>query len=439
MSKTDSHRSERISLCMITRDEVDYLPQCLESAKALVDEIVIVDTGSTDGTLGIAAAYGAKVFEHPWEEDYSKHRNLSIAYASGDWILILDADEVISPRDTGRIRSAIDSSEADGLMFTLRNYENDCNLANLTMNPDDYEEGRGYPGFIKQDLIRAFRNRPDTYFTGKVHETVTRCFQQSKKIVYTTGIPIHHYGKVRRDRASQKRETYLKLGQDRVRDNPQDPMAYKGLSDQYLESGMADEALEIAGQGLESFPEMVGLRFNRGLALDRLKNREEACGEYEWVLARRPDHVGACHNLVQIYLSENRVSEAIEVLDRGIALGMHHPAIYVLQGRAYQAMGDEDGALTSFDRALDSKGDYPNANCHRAVILLKKGMYGPAIEALEREVEIDGNIAGAYTLLGQISHELKDPENAVQFFRKVLAFRPGDPIATDYLQQHSGT
>ena len=88
-----------ISLCMIVKDEEEFLPGCLESVKEAVDEIIIVDTGSTDRTVEIAKSYGAKVYFHPWENDFSKARNYSISYATGDWIMYLDADEELFKED----------------------------------------------------------------------------------------------------------------------------------------------------------------------------------------------------------------------------------------------------------------------------------------------------------------------------------------------------
>ena len=76
-----------ISLCMIVKNEEENLPRCLDSVRDVVDEIVIVDTGSTDRTVEIAESYGAKVFYHPWEGSFSKARNYSLKYATCDWIL----------------------------------------------------------------------------------------------------------------------------------------------------------------------------------------------------------------------------------------------------------------------------------------------------------------------------------------------------------------
>jgi len=84
----------KISACMIIKNESELLPQCLQSIQ-WVDEIICVDTGSTDNSIEIAKKYGAKVNIHPWQNDFSFHRNQSIDYATGDWFITIDADEII--------------------------------------------------------------------------------------------------------------------------------------------------------------------------------------------------------------------------------------------------------------------------------------------------------------------------------------------------------
>ncbi len=91
-------RQAGVSLCMIVRDEERYLADALESVRGVVDEICIVDTGSKDRTLEIAQGAGARTEEIAWPGDFSKARNVALAMASRRWILVLDADERLSPR-----------------------------------------------------------------------------------------------------------------------------------------------------------------------------------------------------------------------------------------------------------------------------------------------------------------------------------------------------
>ncbi|HIG95637.1 TPA: glycosyltransferase family 2 protein, partial [Candidatus Woesearchaeota archaeon] len=98
-----SSPQSRLSLCMIVKDEERFLSACLESVRGLVDEAIIVDTGSSDKTKEIARGFvdqiGGKLLDFVWADNFSAARNESLKYATGDWILVLDADEVIAHRD----------------------------------------------------------------------------------------------------------------------------------------------------------------------------------------------------------------------------------------------------------------------------------------------------------------------------------------------------
>ena len=112
-------RAPRITLCMIARDEERFLPECLDRARAAVDEIVIVDTGSKDRTVAIAQSFGAKVLHVPWDDDFSAPRNAGIAAATGDWILVLDADEFLRQKTIKDENDAFAFLKAHGMEVTL--------------------------------------------------------------------------------------------------------------------------------------------------------------------------------------------------------------------------------------------------------------------------------------------------------------------------------
>ena len=94
-----------LSLCMIVKDEEAMIGRCLEAARGAVDEIVVVDTGSTDRTVEIAESHGARVLHHVWDGDFSAARNASFEAATGDWVMYLDADEVLVIEDVQRLRA----------------------------------------------------------------------------------------------------------------------------------------------------------------------------------------------------------------------------------------------------------------------------------------------------------------------------------------------
>src|SRR3989338_6646287 len=95
---------QTISLCMIAKNEEKHIEECLNSVKDIVDEIIIVDTGRTDKTKQIGKKFNAKIFDFKWVDDFSAARNKSLKHATKDWILVLDADEVVESIDLNKIK-----------------------------------------------------------------------------------------------------------------------------------------------------------------------------------------------------------------------------------------------------------------------------------------------------------------------------------------------
>lgn len=138
---------------MIVRDEEALLVRCLESVRGVVDEIVVVDTGSKDETVLIAERYGALVVHFAWCDDFAAARNAGLERARGEWILVLDADEVLAPGSERAFREAM-AREQGGFLLPLEN---------------DLDEGRRH--VIR--LLRLFRNHPEIRFRGRVHEQIS--------------------------------------------------------------------------------------------------------------------------------------------------------------------------------------------------------------------------------------------------------------------------
>ena len=129
-------KKSTLSLCMIVKNEEKHLVKCLKSVRDVVDEMIIVDTGSTDKTIDIARVFGAKVFDFPWTGDFSAARNHSLAQATGDWILVLDADEVISARDFDELKALIRKRSSSPVAYSIvtRNYTNNASVIGWTPN-----------------------------------------------------------------------------------------------------------------------------------------------------------------------------------------------------------------------------------------------------------------------------------------------------------------
>jgi glycosyltransferase involved in cell wall biosynthesis len=115
----------KITACMMVKNEERNLRRCLDSIRGVVDELIVVDTGSSDGTVAIAEEYGARIYHSPWRDDFSFHRNESLSYATGDWVLVIDADEelVIEGGHDLRAQLATVGAECDATRMWLQDMQ----------------------------------------------------------------------------------------------------------------------------------------------------------------------------------------------------------------------------------------------------------------------------------------------------------------------------
>lgn len=317
------------SLCMIVKDEANCLADCLKSVQELVREMIIVDTGSSDRTVEVARSFGARVFSFPWNDDFSDARNHSIGYAEYEWIMVLDADEVIDENDHPRIRELIEDDRADGYRLMQRTYQHQSAHAHWKALGNPTPLSRGCPGYTESPLVRLFRNLPHVGFKGIVHELVEHDLYQQGRQIIDTGIPIHHYGKLLDEtRLHRKHLLYQRIGENKIADHPTDPRNLIELGVQYLEMDQIDAAVSTLKQAVAIDPKITRAVFNLAVALARQGNAVEAIKYYRNLLASDPSHTGACNNLAQILQNRNESMDEAEGLYRQAI--QHHPDHHVI-------------------------------------------------------------------------------------------------------------
>ncbi len=204
-----AHRQPGVSLCMIVKDEEQFLADCLESVRDVVDEINIVDTGSTDRTVAIAKSFGAKVIVRPWRDDFGWARNESLAMATGRWVLVLDADETITPESRRFLQSLRTEEPGDKALFVR--------IIN------DVEDEAGTATF-SHFLPRIFPVSPRIRYGGAIHELL----KLDDKLI--TGelsvVEILHRGYTSdTSKARAKSERNLPLLRRELAQHPDDPFA----------------------------------------------------------------------------------------------------------------------------------------------------------------------------------------------------------------------
>ena len=395
-----------LSLCMIVRDEEKLLPQCLNSVKSIVDEMVIVDTGSTDLTVEIAESFGAKVFHHTWNNDFAEARNVSLKHATCDWILVLDADEVIAKRDLPRIRALLSNRNAWAYKLTLRNYELTSEIRGSTLNSGDYEEGRGFPAYGAVDLIRLFRNRQDISFEGRVHELITpsALVQEEGLAVVSTGIPVHHYGKVMdREKVIRKAQIYREIGEKKILDNPKDAKALEDLGAQYIELGNIDNAEKVLKQAMQIDPNRCRIWFNLGV----------------------------------VYAKRGQWVEALEPFVKAIELNPEDASSRYNCGLVLEKIGQIDAAIEQHSEAIALNPDYISAHFSLGNLCWITGNRKKAAEHYKKVIRLCPTHAGAHFNLGLYYETLGQTKEAIVRFKKTLKYNPDHAGAKANLQRLS--
>ena len=183
--------SATLSLCMIVRDEAEMLPRCLAAVRGLWTELRVVDTGSRDGTLAILQGEGAQVIHRAWDDDFSAARNAGLEGATGDWILYLDADEIVSAGLAAQIRALVGDHTAGAATVVMRNH---------------------LPHGHRRDasVLRLFRNHPSVRFQFPVHEDVSesvraRLAADGRRLRHLPGV-VEHLGYVRAHATSRNKK-----------------------------------------------------------------------------------------------------------------------------------------------------------------------------------------------------------------------------------------
>jgi glycosyltransferase involved in cell wall biosynthesis len=307
-----------ISLCMIVKDEEAWIAKAIQSVKPAVGEIIVVDTGSKDRTPKIARELGAKVFFYGWDGSFSNARNFAISMAKGDWILSLDADEVISGRDLDDMRLLARNRHFDGFSFVIRNYTDNEFISNFVhKGQDSYTEGEGFKGYERTRVVRMFRRDPKIQFEREIHEVVEHSIIRKKGKILEVDVPIHHMGALKPQEG--KPERYQEMSWARLKENPDDPKS----------------------------------NFDIGYFHFQKRDFAKAEEHYRKALGIKEDYLEAYFGLQEVYAEQGRYQEALEVNRKILELDPRsHSACYNM-GELFMGMGKPLLAKGMYEKALE--------------------------------------------------------------------------------------
>jgi tetratricopeptide (TPR) repeat protein len=309
---------------MIVRDEAHYLPDCLASAADLVDEIIVVDTGSTDATPELARRAGARVCSFAWNDDFSTARNESLRHATGEWIFWLDADDRIDEPNRHKLRELFARLGDDHVAYIM------AYLALREMGQDKNSVAHH---------AKLFRNDPRIRWRYRVHEQILPAIEEAGGRAVSTDIVIHHLGYQDPETVRHKLARNLRLLKLEDADHPGDSLTQFNLGRTVMRLGQLETSLPHLRQAIDKLPVTAAFLTRTAYAL----SIEALCR-----------------------LKKSR--EAMEICREGRTRFPLDPELLLAEALVLRDLGDRAGAIASLERLLELDPQSAAARFHLAYL-----------------------------------------------------------------------
>ena len=400
---------------MIVKNEEKHLKKCLDSVISLVDEIVIVDTGSSDKTLEIAKSFNSKILHFEWINDFSAARNFALKKSTGDFILYLDADEILSDKSKNYIKNLVKNKDKIGYLCTITSIDE----------------------FSKQNnsiqYVRFFRNSDNIKFVGKAHEQITDSLIESGYKILPSEIEIIHYGyNISKDEKKIKAERNLNLLLKEYETNKSEYIAFQ-IGQSYFILENFDEAEKYFKQAIsngnlskdlqaESYSYLAQInhfRFdisstevNIKKALSLNNNQPFYYYLYSKVLQRKMDYQNSYLNLKKAYELNNFLSKLKRNNIQSVHLNNYEVLISLI---SLSIKNNDRKSLSFYGNELFKevkKNNYENKEHYGMLLKILSGNHNPSNNDLVKLIEIIDEINLELFLL--IIDSISDVQNKLE-------------------------
>jgi GT2 family glycosyltransferase/tetratricopeptide (TPR) repeat protein/glycosyltransferase involved in cell wall biosynthesis len=453
-----------VSLCMIARDNERTIGAALEVIRRYVDDIVVVDTGSTDRTPEIAASLGARVFHFPWCDDFSAARNESIRHALGDWIFWMDTDDSMDEENARKVPEVVSGVIPRDIMGFL-------------MKVRCPSSGRnGDQGAIEVDQVKLFRNLPELRFEGRIHEQILMAIRRAGGTVAWTDIFVVHSGSDQSPEGRAKKiERDLRILDLEYKERPDHPFTLFNLGMTYAEAGEHDKAIgflwqsigrageedshlaktyallvssyrqlarqaaawETCIKGMKQFPEDLELRFQQAAMHYGSGRLREAARGYEELRALKTSrHLSSVdrglqgyrssHNLAGIYAELGEFASAVSLWRDVVQEAPWFAPAWQGLINLLLRQGKTDEALRCAEMLESQHEMAGDASRLRRSVLVNRGEFQTVRDELDRGIEQHPDDLELLEERCRLLFEHFPPSEAEAGFRALLAHDPAN-------------
>ena len=372
----------RLSFCMIVKDEAENLPRCLASVKDVADELIVLDTGSTDRTIAIAQSFGAQVHPFLWTNDFSAARNQALQFVTGDWVLVLDADEVLVAEVMPNLRQAMQQEKA------------------IVINLIRHEIGAAQSPYSL--VSRLFRRHPALHFSRPYHAMIDDSVAQllhtepQWQVINAPEIAILHYGYQPGAIASRNKLETAKITMEGfLAAHPNDPYVCSKLGALYVEIDQTARGIELLQRGLHSksidAPVLYELHYHLGIAYSRSQQPNLAAQHYRQAIAQpilEALKLGAYNNLGSLLQAQADFASAQALYEKTIAIDPTFAIGHYNLGMALKASGQLETAIAHYRQAILLDPGYANAHQNLGVALFKLGRVPESLQAFSHAIAL---------------------------------------------------
>ena len=371
-----------LTLCMIVKNEEATLPRTLASVKDVVDEMVVVDTGSGDRTCEIAREFGARVYHFEWCDDFAAARNECLKHAKGDWILVLDADEVLVPQILPQIQQVIQGDRT--LLINLIRQEIGASQSPYSL------------------VSRLFRNRHDIRFSRPYHamvdDSVAEILQREPewKIGALPDVAIWHSGYHKDAIAAKSKFQKAQAAMERyITYYPSDAYASSKLGALYVESGQIQRGIDLLTKGLTAVALddsiVYELNYHLGIAYRQQQQFVKAKEHYQAAINTNvfpAIKLGAYNNLGNLLKDEGDLTSAEKAYKAALKIDPNFAIGHYNLGLTLKAAGNLADAIAYYRQAIKIDPEHAEAHQNLAVALLKIGKMPESLAEFKKAIAL---------------------------------------------------